>query len=173
MTAAFDPSSAWMLTLRLTQKLAARLHVPLPKEPAPAANPCADWCCHRFTVDRYGYLLVTNVPTFFSVVLRAQGMGNQSAFITGVLSGLREYLHQAGHEFTFTQLIAAEAATVVFRPVGDRRILGVMNEFIFMAKLYLPDLSPFETADRVNECPVGPLRGTFPCDVFPMAGPKA
>jgi hypothetical protein len=159
-----------MLTLRLTQKLADRLHVRLPEEPAPSANPCADWCCHRFTVDRYGYFMVTNASTFFSVVLRAQGMGDESAFITGVISGLHRYLETAGHEFAFSQLIAPESAEVVFRPVGDRRILGVMNEFIFMAKYYLEDLSPFETSDRLNDCPVGPLGGKFPRDVFPPAG---
>jgi hypothetical protein len=121
-----------MLTLRLTQKLAARLQVQLAREPAPAANPCADWCCHGFTVDRYRYLMVTNAPTFFSVVLRSQGMSDEPAFITGMLSGLREYLQQAGHEFAFAQLIAPESAAVLFRPVSDRRILGVMNEFIFI-----------------------------------------
>jgi Domain of unknown function (DUF6933) len=156
-----------MLTLRLTQKLAARLHVSLLSNVVPAANPAADWCCHRFTADRCGYLLITNAPTFLSVVLRAQGLGDESAFISGVLAGLREYLRSAGHEFAFAQLIAPETSEVVFRPVGDRRILGVMNDFIFMAKLYLTDLSPSETSDRLNECPVSPLRGKFPRDVFP------
>jgi hypothetical protein len=162
-----------MLTLRLTQKLAARLQVQLAREPAPAANPFSDWCCHWFTVDRYRYLMVTNAPTFFSVVLRSQGMSDEPAFITGMLSGLREYLQQAGHEFAFAQLIAPESAAVLFRPVSDRRILGVMNEFIFMAKCYLDELSPVETSDRLNDCPVGPLGGKFPRDMFPPAGPNA
>lgn len=39
-----------------------------------------------------------------------------------------------------------------------------MNEFIQMAPHYLVDLSPFETSDRLNECPAArstaiPLRG--------------
>jgi hypothetical protein len=46
-----------MLTLRLTRKLADRLHVRLPPETVPAANPCADWCCHAFTVARCRYLI--------------------------------------------------------------------------------------------------------------------
>ena len=45
-----------------------------------------------------------------------------------------------------------------------------MNEFIFLAKHYLEDLSPIETSDRLNDCPVGPLGGKRPHDVFP---PKA
>jgi len=159
-----------MLVLRLTQKLAARLRVRLQSNAVPAASPCADWCCHGFTADRCRYLMVTNASTFFPVVLRANGMGDESAFINGVTAGLREYLQQAGHEFAFAQLIASESATVVFRRVGDRRILGVMNEFIFMAKHYLEDLSPIETSDRLNDCPVGPLGGKRPHDVFP---PKA
>ena len=156
--------------LRLTQKLAASLSVHLPKDAAPAVNPCADWCCHRFTAGRCRYLLVTNATTFYSVVLRAQGMGNESNFIAGVISGLRGYLEAAGHEFVFTQIITPGSAEVRFHPVADRRILGVMNEFIFMAKVYLADLSPVETSDRLNECPVSPLGGKFPTDVFPPGG---
>jgi len=153
--------------LRLTQKLAESLRVHLPKDAAPVVNPCADWCCHRFTAGRYRYLMLTNATTFYSVVLRAQGMGNESDFIVGVISGLRSYLEAAGHRFVFSQFIAPASADVRFSPVADRRILGVMNEFIFMAKVYLADLSLVETSDRLNECPVGPLGGEFPTDVFP------
>jgi hypothetical protein len=156
-----------MLTLRLTQKLAASLHVTLMKDGTPPVNPSADWCCHRFTVARYRYVLVTNPPTFFSVVLRTQGMGNVSDFISGVTSGLRSYLVGAGHEFAFTQLIGPECGEVRFIPIAHRRVLGVMNEFTFMAKAYLEYLSPTETSDRLNGCPVSPLRGKFPRDVFP------
>jgi len=156
-----------MLVLRLTQKLAASLRVPLPKDTTPVANPCADWCCHRFTANRSRYLLVTNASTFYSVVLRAKGMGNESDFITVVVSGLRGYLQAVGHELVFARVIGPAAAEVRFSPVADRRILGVMNEFIFMAEAYLDDLSPVDTSDRLNSCPVGPLKGKFPSDVFP------
>jgi hypothetical protein len=113
------------------------------------------------------YLLVAHASTFYSLVLRAQGMGNESDFVTGVLSGLRSYLVAGGHELVFTQLIAPESGEVRFRPMGDRRILGELNEFIFMAKAYLLDLSPAEASDRLNDCPVGPLGGKGPVDVFP------
>jgi hypothetical protein len=156
-----------MLTFRLTQKLASSLRVSLSMEGPSAVNPCTDWCCHRFASGRLRYLLVTNASTFYSAVLRGQGMGNASDFIAGVISGLRGYLVAGGHELEFTQLIGTESGEVRFRPVGDRRILGVMNEFIFMAKAYLADLSPAETSDRLNVCPVGPLEGKAPVDIFP------
>lgn len=66
-------------------------------------------------------------------------MSNESDFISGVISSLHHYLEMAGHEF------------------------------IFMAKYYLQDLSPVETSDRLNGCPVSPLGGKFPRDVFPPA----
>jgi hypothetical protein len=159
-----------MLTLRLTKKLAASLRIPLVLAPHPPANPCADWCCTRFIASRHSYLLLTNTTTYFSTVLPAQGLTNEAAFNRGTISGLRRYLTLAGHEFTFDRYIGPEIFQVLFRSVNDRRILGVMNEFVFMAKYYLLDLSPAETSDRLNDCPVGPLGGKFPRDVFPSAG---
>ena len=160
-----------MLTLRLTQKLARRLRVDLPAEVPPAGHACADWCCQTFTFARHRYLLVTQATTFFSVVMLARGAGNASGLIKTVTSGLRTYLPQAGHAFAFEQLIAPQMMEVAFSPVKDRQILSVMNEFIQMAPYFLTDLSPFETSDRLNQCPVGPLDGHSPARVFP-SGPN-
>jgi hypothetical protein len=99
-------------------------------------------------------------------------MGNLSDFTTGVVAGLRGYLVDAGHERIFTRLIGPECCEVRFVPVGDRHALGVMNEFIFMAKVYLEDLSPVETSDRLNACPVSTLMGKFPSDFFPPVATK-
>jgi hypothetical protein len=159
-----------MLTLRLTQELAASLRVPLASDPAPPINPCADWCCSSFIATRRRYVLLTNASTYFSAVLRAPGRQNQAAFLAGAISGLRQYLTSAGHEFTFGRFIGSETNEVRFRPISDRRIRGVMNEFVFMARFYLEDLSPIETSDRLNGCPVGPLGGKSPRDVFPPNG---
>ena len=156
-----------MLTLRLTQKLAHRIRVDLPAEVPPAGQACADWCCHAFTFTRCRYLLVTHATTFYSVVMLARGAANASGLIKTVTSGLRTYLAQAGHSFAFEQFIAPETMVVAFSPVKNRQILGVMNEFIQMAPHYLVDLSPFETSDRLNRCPIGPLDGQSPTHVFP------
>jgi hypothetical protein len=156
-----------MLTLRITQKLARRLSVELPAEVPVATNPCADWCCQPFTFGRYRYLMVTHATTFFSVAMSARGAGNEGAFEATVIAGLREYLTYAGHRSVFEQLIAPQLLEIAFSAVGDRRILGVMNEFSCMAPYYLSDLSAFETSDRLNCCPVSPLGSRFPKDLFP------
>ena len=156
-----------MLTLRLTQKLACRLRVDLPAEVPPAGHACADWCCHAFTFNRYRYLLVTHATKYFSVVMLARGAANASGLIKTVTSGLRTYLPQAGHVFAFDECIAPEMTVVAFSPVKNRQILGIMNDFNQMARHYLMDLSPFETSDRLNQCPVGPLDGDAPARVFP------
>ncbi len=156
-----------MLTLRLTQKLARRLRVKLPPEVQPATHPCADWCCHVFTVARHRYFLVTHATTYFSVILRAKGATNPSDFVTTVTAGLRMYLADAGHTFAYERFIAPELAAVAFSPVGNRQITGVMNDFARVASFFLTDLSPFETSDRLNEVPVSPLGGKSPVDLFP------
>lgn len=162
-----------MLTLRLTQKLARRLRVDLPAEVPPAGHACSDWCCHAFTFARHRYLLVTHATTFFSVVMLAKGAGNASGLIKIVTAGLRTYLAHREHALAFQQLIAPEMMEVAFSPIHNRRILGVMNEFIQMAPHYLVDQSPFETSDRLNECPVSPLDGHSPARVFPPGRSEA
>jgi hypothetical protein len=156
-----------MLTLRLTQVLARRLKVDLPAEVAPAGHACADWCCHSFSVARHRYLLVTHATTFYSVVMHAHGASTAPGLIKTVISGLGNYLSGAGHAFAFEQLIAPQLAEITFSPVQSRPITGVMNQFIQMAPSFLVDLSPFETSDRLNRCPVGPLDGKFPTHRFP------
>ena len=160
-------SVAGMLTLRLTQRLARRIRVDLPAQVHPAGDACADWCCHAFSFARRRYVLVTHATTFFSVVMLAKGAGNAPGLVKVVTAGLRTYLAQGEHAFVLEQRIAPEMAEVVFSPIKDRRVLGVMNEFIQMASLYLVDLSPVETSDRLNGCPVGPLGGRVPSEAFP------
>ena len=156
-----------MLTLRLTQKLASRVRVKLPTEVPTAGNPCADWCSHAFTFNRRRYLLVTHATTYFSVVMLGRGAANASGLIKTVTSGLQTYLAQAGHAFAFEQFITPEVTVVTFSPVKNRQLTGVMNDFILMARYYLDDLSPHETSDRLNQCPVSPLHGDSPQCVFP------
>lgn len=156
-----------VLTLRLTQKLAGRVRVELPAEVPSAGHPCADWCCHAFTFDRHRYLLVTQATTYFSVVMLGRGAANASGLIKTVTSGLQTYLAQAGHAFAYEQFIAPELMVVTFSPVKNRQLTGVMNDFIQMARYYLEDLSPHETSDRLNQCPVSPLHGDSPQRVFP------
>lgn len=156
-----------MLTLRLTQKLARSLRVEFPLEVQPATHPCADWCCHVFTVARHRYFLVTQATTFFSVVLNAKGANNPSDFVATVTAGLRTYLVDAGHPFAYERFIAPALATVGFSPVGNRQITGVMNDFIQMAPYFLTDLSAFETSDRLNRVPLRPLGMKSPARFFP------
>ena len=159
-----------MLTLRLTQKLASRLQVELPATVPPGRQACADWCCHAFTFARRRHLLITHPTTFFSVVMLARGAGNASDFIRTVSAGLHTYLAHSGHAVVYEQLIAPEMMAVSFSPINNRQVLGVMNDFIQIAPHYLNDLSPFETSDRLNHCPVSPLRGGTPASSFPPGG---
>lgn len=55
-----------MLTLRITQKIARKLGVPLPAVVPVAGHPAADWCCQPFQVGRQRFVLGamddTNLP---------------------------------------------------------------------------------------------------------------
>lgn len=156
-----------MLTLRITQKIARKLGVPLPPAIVPAGDPAADWCCRPFNVGHQRFILVANASTFLSFVLPARGMAKPPDFIMAVVGGVELYLAHAGHRAVFAQRILPELDAVAFSPVGNRSILGVMNDFVRMAPYHLEQDPLFVAADRLNEAPVGPIGYESPGRAFP------
>ena len=57
------------MIVRLSGKLAKKIGESptesLPQDP----NPFADWSCHLFRADRVQYILITNTPSLYSMVM--------------------------------------------------------------------------------------------------------
>lgn len=156
--------SSLMLTFRPTLMLAKRLHLDLPAADVPADNPFTDWCAHGFTAERHRYVILTNTRSLFSVVTHGAGITSEGAFIRRALDALRETLRDSGREFAWERHIAPAMMEVRFARLADRRVMGSMNDLIYMAKVHLEgrDVSPMELSARMNETPLSLLwkRGT-------------
>lgn len=122
-------------------------------------SPHLDWCAHTFMAQRYRYLLLTNTHSFLSVVTTAKGVTSEDTLIRAALAALRDYLVASGRGFAFERLIAPQAGEVRFARIPDRRVLGTMNELIFLATgdLIEGGCSAAETSDRLNRVPLSAL----------------
>ena len=147
------------MIFRLSQKLAKKLKISLPK-PAPAdPNPFADWSAHLFTADRTQYLILTNTPSLYSTVIYGRGISNDSQFLDRALSAIREFMVDDGQEFIFRRFIAPAAGTVRFASALNRSVTGSMNDLVDEAKMRLTEdeLSPFDVGFKLNDMPMSYL----------------
>jgi hypothetical protein len=160
------------MIFRLSQKLAKKLKIPMPR-PAPGdPNPFADWSGHLFTADRTQYLILTNTPSLYSTVIFGKGISNDRQFLDRALSSIREFMVDDGQEFVFRKFIAPAAATVQFASALNRSVTGSMNELIDEAQMRLTEggLSPFDVGFMLNGMPMSYLDYTVPRDAFKAQG---
>lgn len=156
------------MILRLSQKLAQKLKI-APKAVAPPdGDPYADWSAHVFTAARTQYIILTNTPSLYTMLMPGKGITDDSEFIDAAMSRMREFMVGDGMEFIFRKFVVPASGAVVFSKALNRSVTGSMNDFIFQAKYLLVehDLSPSEVSRQLNEVPMGALRYRHPRDVF-------
>ena len=141
------------MIFRLSQELNAKIKAgtlrPLPLD----ENPFADWSAHLFVADRTQYIILSNTPSLYSVVLYGRGITNDSDFIGRALSNIREFMEGDGQEFIYRRFIAPASGTVRFAKALDRSVTGSMNELIGHATTWLAEgeLSPYDIGFRLND----------------------
>jgi hypothetical protein len=156
------------MIFRLSQKLAKKLKIPLPR-PVPAdPNPFADWSAHLFAADRTQYLILTNTPSFYSTVIYGRGISYDSQFLDRALGSIREFMVDDGQEFIYRRLIAPASGTVRFTSALNRSVTGSINDLVYHAKFWLVEreLSLFDTSFKLNEVPMSYFDYRTPREVF-------
>jgi hypothetical protein len=156
------------MIIRLSTKLAARLKVTPSKALPLDPNPFADWSSHIFTADRTQFVIVTNTSSLYSTVLYGRGTANDSHFIERALSSLREFMENDGLSLIYQRFIAPASSTVKFSKAINRSVTSSMNDLIIHAKMWLTEgeLSPHDTAFKLNDIPFSSLKYQKPREVF-------
>jgi hypothetical protein len=152
------------MIIRLSQKLATKIHEKPTKSLPLDANPFADWSTHLFTVNRAQYILVANTASLYSAVLYGRGVTDGSQFISRVLNAIRELMDDDGLEFLHRRSVAPLSATVQFTKALNRSVTGSTNDMIQCAKFMLAEneLSPFDIAYKLNEMPMSAIKYADP-----------
>jgi len=148
------------MIVRLSQKLGKKLKVTPDKKLAADENPFADWSAHLFTADRAQYVIVTNTPSLYSVVLFGRGISDDSRFLERVLSAIREQMTDDGMELAYTRLVASTTATIQYSKALNRSVTGSMNDLVVHAKWWLTEreFAPFDVSEKLNEIPMSALK---------------
>jgi hypothetical protein len=158
------------MIFRLTLKLAKKIGIaPLSTLPSDKGkNPLIDWSAHLFTAQRTQYILITNTVTLYSMVMSGRGIVNDSQFILGALSYMKEFMFIGGDKGIFEKLLEPESHDVFFSKIVDRRVMGSMNDFVFQAKVHLIECrqSPLDVSFLLNDSPMSYLNYSRPKDEF-------
>jgi hypothetical protein len=163
------------LTLRLSQKLNAKVKAGTLAARPMNENPFADWSAHLFVASRTQYILLTNTRSLYSTVFYASGITNDHRLIDRSMAALREFMDADGQAFAYHQFLVPASGTVHFAKALDRSVTGSMNDLVYFAKSWLieDDLSPFDVGFKLNETPYSALEQHFPRKAFKaMAAPS-
>lgn len=160
------------MVVRVTTKLATKLHVTpacsVPLDP----NPYADWSANLFTAARTQYILLTNTASLYSTILYGRGITDTERFLDRGLGSLGETLREDGFELIYQRVIAPTASRVLLGKCHDRAVTGSMVELVRLAQGHLVDqgLSPFDATQQVNEAPMSLLGYNSPRRAFGAMG---
>ncbi len=156
------------MIIRLTEKLGRKIGI-VPTESLPLAeNSLLDWSAHLFTVGRIQYILLTNTPSLYSIVMFGRGSKSGSSFLRIATREMWEYMRLDEHEFTFKLFIEREMSDVSWSKALNRSVTGSVNDFVQMARYLLDEdrLPLYEISDFLNETPMKYLGYARPSDVF-------
>jgi hypothetical protein len=149
-----------MITFRCTKRVAQRFRLQL-RDDAPASTGIlGDWYANLLNIGRQRLVLCVSERTLLPVILPAR----QDAFPGRFREHLRWVLKQLDIPDSQIEAEVAAAREVTFAPTRSRQVLGVMNDFAFMAKVGVS--RQHETIDEL----VRFLAGT-PCSPLGMDHP--
>ena len=163
------------MILRLSQKLAKKVHESPTRVLPLDANPFADWSAHLFTADRTQYIIFSNTASMYSAVLYGAGITWDGELIQRGLGQVREVMMDDELDFFYQRFVAPASGTVRFSKSLNRSVTGLMNDFVAHAKLLLADgeLSPYEVSFKLNETPMAPHRYANPREVLKSLQPES
>jgi hypothetical protein len=112
-----------------------------------------DWSADLFTVDRTQYIIVSHTASLYSIVMYGREITDESRFLRCTIWELRERL--AADDFTplFRDVIGPSCGRFTLAKRQDRRVIGSMNELIFLARFWLSrdEIFPYDLSSRLNE----------------------
>lgn len=124
-----------MFTVRGTRKLLDRLKTPPVPVSEPASTVLGDWYA-TVLLWRPQLVLFVNTSSLFPVFVPLAPAVTVLARFPGAMAAVFD---RFGLDPRFVTAEAAEMGTVAVAKTGDRRMLGVMNELVFMAETRVAD----------------------------------
>jgi hypothetical protein len=160
------------MIFRPTQRLCTKIKAGPLSEAPQHDNPYADWSARLFTVDRAQYVLLTNTPSLYSLLMPGRGITEETTFLDHAIEAMRHYMQDDGLSLIFSNFIVPATGAVSFHKPLSRSVTGSMNEMVFEAKYFMSsgDFSIFDVNERLNETPHASLKFAFAREAFKRLG---
>ncbi len=141
------------MIIRLSQKLAGKIHQTMLPPLQPEPDMLADWYGHVFTFARRQYIIVINSATILTVVFPGNGIVNIDKFMQQFLVILADICRDIETMQLYDRIIASAGSSLRTARAVSKQVTGCMNEQIFMAAAILQseNISCFNLAKRLNE----------------------
>jgi hypothetical protein len=138
--------------LRISAKLAKKIHLDYEQALPPSPNPFLDWSADLFTANRAQYILISNPASLYSVAIYGKGVTRESRFFGDTLAAMRDVMRADGFLPVFEDGIAPAFYPVALAKRENRSVIGSMNDFIFQTRLRLArqDISPYGISSFLN-----------------------
>ena len=152
-----------MFTLRCTKKLLHRVG-PTSHDVAPPRSTTAlgDWTANMVILNRQQLVVAVSSRTLLPVILP---LAPAKTLPTRLPMAVGEVLRRLAIDRSLADAEANAMAECFVDRTNDRRVLGSLNEFIFMLESYLDGRPLVDVALHLADMPCGPLRGEAPNDL--------
>jgi hypothetical protein len=141
------------MIFRTTQKLNKKLKL-TPTNGLPLEmNPFGDWSADLFTVKRTHYIIISNTPSLYSVVIYGQGITHGGRFVDQAIQMIRSCMEWDGKAFLYQRFVMPTMNQIRFSNTLNRSTTGSLNELVRVAKRILEDdsVAPSEVGTLLND----------------------
>jgi hypothetical protein len=140
------------MILRLSQKLAKKIHESRLCTAEPDPNPYLDWHATLFTHRRVQYIMAVNSASLFTVFMHGAGVTDISRLLKDLGDIIEAALGALSADLIYRKIIAPGFSEVKIAKAQDKRIIGSMNEQVSYVKFHLDleEMSPFQLAELAN-----------------------
>ena len=146
-----------MLIVRATKKLRQRLSSAVPQDAEPSTTLLGDWYATALPWRPQQLILLVNEQTLLPVLMPLAPAASVPSRIGPDIAATLA-AHQAAAAVVDGEL--SQMRDCRFAPTTNRSVVGIMNEFAFLADVYRrddPDLNPLRLAQRLASTPCSPL----------------
>lgn len=159
------------MIIRLTHKLAKKLHVELTPALPISKDPLLDWHATVLRAERTQYILLMNTVSRYSIVFPGSGILNLPEFLRQALSVLEATMAADGLSIYPDRIAPRTNCISISKTLGSSATTA-MNHMAYFASRYFarPNLSVSEARTMLNEVPCNPLGWRTPCEFIQALG---
>ena len=153
------------MTIQATKKLQDFLGIKENEVPH-SENVMSLWHGNIFMIGRRKCMLLTHNESYYSIFIYGVRKSDMKDLPSTVKKFLQELMRIDGFKLSAIVNMAKSLETITYAKTSDRKVLGVMNDMIFMLKYYNMTEDELSLAHRINYTPYKRKGFYYPVDML-------